>query len=129
MRPPAGSFVAAVTPAALHRGGVREQRVSVDALEHHRIVRRDARQRVVRRKARVAPLVLIPAAADHPASGRRVLDARARRASTIVSYERVSVRSMLRRNVAEPEQVRVRVDHAGNDGLAAGVDACASTGP
>ena len=69
MRPPAGSFVAAVTPAALHRRGVGEHGVAVDALEHDRIVRRDARQRFVRGEARVAPFVLIPAAADRP-SGR-----------------------------------------------------------
>ena len=87
--------------------------MSVDAGEHDRIVRRDSGERVVRREARVAPLVLIPPAADHPAAGRQVL-----RASADSGDDRVVRASVGEVDVAqeraEPEQVRVRVDHAGD---------------
>ena len=97
----------------LHRRGVGEDCVSVDAGEHDRVVRRDAGERVVRGEAGVAPLVLIPPAADHPAAGRQVLRASADSADDRVV--RAGVREVdVVQERAEPEQVGVRVDHAGD---------------
>ena len=104
-----------------HRGGVGENRVTVDALEHDGIVRRDARQRVVRRKARVSPFVLIPAATDHPPIRRNVFDARGDARDDRLVRARVGDVEVGEER-PEPEQVRVRVDHAGDDRLAAGVE-------
>ena len=68
----------AVTLGGLHRGGVREPGVSVDARQVDGIVRNGGGELLVRREARVAPVVLVPAAADDPLA-RRASSSRARR--------------------------------------------------
>ena len=50
---------------------VHEAGVAIDALEVHRMIGHRAGQRLVRRPAGVAPVVLVPAAADDPLAARR----------------------------------------------------------
>ena len=98
----------------LHGGRVRELRVSVDALEVDGIVRQRASECLVRGEACVAPLVLVPSAADDPLSGGDVLRSRDDARDDLIIRPGADEVDRLKR-LPESEQVGVRVDHAGDD--------------
>ena len=125
--PPAGAFVARVIPCERHRLRVGEHGVAVGALEDDRVVGRDGGERVVGREAadgpgrRRVPLALVPAAAADPLAG----PARLHGLRHPLDHLGVAARAHevhVEAREADPEQVRVRVVEAGDDGAAREVE-------
>ncbi len=103
------------------RGGVDEGGVSIHARDVHGMVRHGARERFVRGEARVAPIVLVPSASEDPRARRHLARARGDARDHLVVRLRTDEIDRAERG-AEPGQVRVRVHHAGDDGVAAEVE-------
>ena len=104
----------------LDRGSVREAGVSVDPRDVHRIVRHGCAQLLLRREARVAPVVLIPSASDDPLAGLHGFHSCDDARDHLVVRARAGEIDSAKR---EPEvvDVTVRVDHAGDDRASAEV--------
>ena len=106
---PAGGIRGGLCDAReLHRLRVREQRMPVDAVQHHRPVRQRSAQRAVRGKGLAGPEVLVPAVADDPRIARA---RRERRRAPHDLLERRDVREVdLVQRHPDRREVEVRVD-------------------
>ncbi len=113
-RPPSGSFVAAVTRAALQCEGVRERSVAVDAAQKHRMVRHRRVERFLRWELLHRPVVLIPAAADDPLALRRARRALFHARDHFFVRSRVDELHDVERN-AEAVEMTVRIGESGDD--------------
>jgi hypothetical protein len=108
-------------PRGPHRRGVGERRVPVHPLQPHRVVGHGLRQPLVRGEARVAPVVLVPPAADDPLPLGRRAGARGHARHHLVERARAGEVDVAQRQ-AEAEEVAVRVDEPGEHGAAGEVD-------
>ena len=111
----------------LHRQRVREAGMAAGVRQPDRVVRRHAAERVVQRKAfdvrgrHLRPLFLVPAAADDPFAGLRLLRRVADHADDLVPVLGGAELQVARR-LADAGEVHVRVDEAGHGERALEVD-------
>ena len=95
--------------------------MTVDTRENDRVIGHGRRQTVVRRKAGVRPVVLVPSPADQPGVGGQLSRAASDPLDDLfVAAGPDQVHGA--QCAAETGQVTVRVDHPGDDGLAGDVD-------
>ena len=103
----------------LHRQRVGEARVAAGVRQPHRVVRRDAAEGFVQRKAfdvgrrRRRPLLLMPAAAQDPLARPRAFRGIANHADDVVPVLGGPAASGFSRGFANAGEMRVRVDEAG----------------
>ena len=102
------------------RRGVRQRHVAVEAIHPHRMIRRDRVDPLASRQL-AAPQLVVPVAARDPGAGRHRLRERRDARHELVARPGVA---QLHRGQALPavEEVHVRVDEAGDEELAAGID-------